>query len=109
MLVIGERINGMFKDVADAIRSQNKEVIKKLAKDQVAQGAHMLDVNVGPSASDALQAMKWLVESIQEVTDVPLVLDSTKPGVIEEGLKLVKNKAVVKMRAPVSEVFLIAG
>jgi 5-methyltetrahydrofolate corrinoid/iron sulfur protein methyltransferase len=39
--------------------------------------------------------MKWLVESIQAVTDVSLALDSTKADVIEEGLKLVKKRAVI--------------
>ncbi len=95
MLVIGERINGMFKDVAGAIANKDKAVIQKLAKDQVASGAGMLDVNVGPAVADAIGAMKWLVEIIQEVVNTPLALDSTKPQVIEEGLKLVKNKAMI--------------
>ncbi len=95
MLVIGERINGMFKDVGKAIANKDKTVIQKLAKDQVVAGAGMLDVNVGPAAADAVSAMKWLVETIQEVVDVPLALDSTKPQVIEEGLKLAKSKTMI--------------
>lgn len=95
MLVIGERINGMYKDVGKAIKNKDKEVIQKLARSQVEAGAAMLDVNVGPAASEPEDTLKWLVETIQEVVDVGLVLDSTKPRVIEEGLKLVKNKAII--------------
>ncbi|UCB57744.1 MAG: dihydropteroate synthase [Candidatus Omnitrophota bacterium] len=95
MLVIGELINGMFKNVGKAIANKDKSVIQKLAKEQAEAGAGMLDVNVGPAAADAVGAMKWLVETIQEVTDTPLCLDSTKPNVIEEGLKLIKNKAMI--------------
>lgn len=95
MLVIGELINGMFKDVGKAIANKDKAVIQKLATDQTQAGAGMLDVNVGPSVADAASAMKWLVETIQEVVDTPLALDSTKPAVIEEGLKLVKKKAMI--------------
>ena len=95
MLVIGELINGMFKDVGEAIAGKDKAVIQEKALDQVAAGAGMLDVNVGPAAADAHDAMKWLVETIQEVTDAPLVLDSTKPSVIEEGLKLARKKAII--------------
>ena len=95
MSVIGERINGMFKDVGKAIKDKDKAVIQDLAKRQVSSGAGMLDVNVGPASSDAASAMRWLVEVIQEVADVPLALDSTKPKVIEEGLKLVKKKAMI--------------
>lgn len=95
MLVIGERINGMSKDVAKAIANKDKDVIQKLAKDQVAAGADMLDVNVGPAVADAVGAMKWLVETIEEVVDVSLAFDSTKPQVVEEGLKLAKKKAMI--------------
>ena len=95
MLVIGERINGMFNDVGKAIREKDKPVIQKLAQDQVAAGAGMLDINVGPAVSDAKEAMKWLVETVQEVVNVSLALDSTKPDVIEEGLKIVTRKAMI--------------
>ncbi len=95
MLVIGELINGMFKNVAKAIANKDKAVIQKLAKEQLAAGAGMLDVNVGPAAADAAGAMKWLVETIQEATDAPLALDSTKPEVIAEGLKLCQKKAMI--------------
>ena len=95
MLVIGELINGMFKAVGKAIAERDKKVIQKVAKDQVAAGAGMLDVNTGPYEKNPKDAMKWLVETIQEVCEVPLSLDSTKPDVIEEGLKLVKKKAMI--------------
>ncbi|MFH1046182.1 MAG: dihydropteroate synthase, partial [Candidatus Omnitrophota bacterium] len=95
MLVIGERINGMFKDVGRAIAAKDKTVIQDLAKRQVAAGADALDVNVGPAVADAVEAMKWLVETIQEVTSVTLALDSTKPAVIEAGLRLARKKAII--------------
>ncbi|MBN2097410.1 MAG: dihydropteroate synthase [Candidatus Omnitrophica bacterium] len=95
MLVIGERINGMFKDVGKAIVDQDKQVIQDLAKKQLVAGADVLDVNVGPAAADAVGAMQWLVETIQEAVDLPLALDSTKFEVIEAGLKLVKKKAII--------------
>ena len=95
MLVIGELINGMYKAVGKAIKERDKNVIQKIARDQVAAGAGMFDVNTGPYEKDPKGAMKWLVETIQEACDAPLALDSTKIDVIEEGLKLVKKKAMV--------------
>lgn len=95
MLIIGERINGMFKDVRKAIKSKDKTVIQDLARRQVEAGSRMLDVNVGPAAADDVAAMQWLVEIIQEVIDVPLAIDSAKPKVIEAGLKLCKKKALI--------------
>ncbi len=95
MLVIGERINGMFKDVGKAIADKDKAIIQDLAKKQLECGADVLDVNVGPASADPVDAMKWLVETIQEVSDVSLALDSTKANVIEAGLKLCKKKAII--------------
>jgi len=95
MLVIGELINGMYKAVGKAIKDKDKSIIQKLAKDQVGAGANMLDVNTGPASADPKNDIKWLVETIQEAVDAPLALDSTKADVIEEGLKLVKKKALI--------------
>lgn len=95
MLVIGELINGMYNEVRKAIGERDKASIQKLARDEVGAGASVLDVNVGPASANPVDAMKWLVETIQEVVDVPLALDSTKPNVIEEGLKLVKKPAMI--------------
>ena len=95
MLVIGELINGMYTQIGKAIQSKDKAVIQKVAKDQESAGADMLDVNTGPASSNPVEDMKWLIEVIQEVSNLPLALDSTKPKVIEEGLKLVKVKAMI--------------
>lgn len=88
MLVIGERINGMYTDVAKAIQEKDKEVIQKLAREQLAAGAGALDVNTGAAAADPGPAMQWLVETIREATDAPLAIDTTKPPVMEAGLKV---------------------
>ena len=95
MIVIGELINGMYKDVGKAIANREADVIQHLAKDQVKAGASVLDVNTGPYSKDPKDDMKWLVETIQGVVQVPLALDSTKAVVIEEGLKLVTKRAVI--------------
>ena len=95
MLVIGELINGMYGNVKKAIQTKDKSIIQKLAKDQTAAGADMLDVNVGPASSDQKSAMKWLVGAIRETVDTPLAIDSTKADVIEEGLKLAKEGSMI--------------
>ena len=95
MLVIGELINGMYKNVGNAIKNKDKAVIQDIAKRQVEAGANMLDINTGPASSDPKNALKWLIEAVQEVVDTPLALDSTKADVIEEGLKITKKKALI--------------
>ncbi len=87
MISIGERINGMFRDIARAIRGRREDVIQDWALRQVKAGADYLDVNVGPAAEDPVEAMVWLVTTIREVTERPLSIDSTRADVIEAGLQ----------------------
>jgi 5-methyltetrahydrofolate corrinoid/iron sulfur protein methyltransferase len=89
MILIGERINGMFTIVKEAIANKDKKAIQDLAEKQTKAGATYLDVNVGTAASDQEDAMKWLVETIQETCSTPLSLDSQKPAVIAAGLKVI--------------------
>lgn len=95
MIVIGELINGMYKDVGKAIANKEADVIQHLATDQVKAGANILDINTGPYSKNPKDDMKWLIESIQKAVQVPLAIDSTKADVIEEGLKIVKKRAVI--------------
>jgi 5-methyltetrahydrofolate corrinoid/iron sulfur protein methyltransferase len=89
MLLIAERINGMFTNVKQAIADKDKKVIQELAQKQTEAGATYLDVNVGTAAADQQGTMQWLVETIQETCSTPLCLDSQKPDVIEAGLKVI--------------------
>ena len=89
MIIIAERINGMFTDVKKAIADKDKKVIQDLAKKQTDAGAGYLDVNVGTAAADQEGTMQWLVETIQETCSTSLCLDSQKPDVIAAGLKVV--------------------
>lgn len=95
MEIIGERINGMFKDIREGIKAGDKKPIQEWAVKQTENGAFWLDVNTGASAEDQVATMKWLVQAIQEVVDTPLSLDSTNYDVIEAGLQLCKRPALI--------------
>ncbi|MGD9015378.1 MAG: dihydropteroate synthase [Candidatus Omnitrophota bacterium] len=95
MFIIGELINGMYKEVGQAIKNKDKSVIQRFAKEQVNAGCSALDLNCGPASRNPESDMPWLVQAVQEVTDKILCLDSTKPNAIEEGLKIIKNKAMI--------------
>lgn len=95
MFIIGELINGMYKNIGKAIQQKDKSVIQKCALEQLAAGADALDINCGPASKDPASDIRWLIEVIQEVSDSPLSLDSSKPKVIESGLASLKNKAII--------------
>lgn len=95
MIIIGERINGMFKGVRAAIQEKNPAYIQELARKQIEAGASILDVNVGPASDQPKETMIWLVNSIQEAVDVPLSIDSPNAEVIEAGLQLCRRPALI--------------
>jgi 5-methyltetrahydrofolate corrinoid/iron sulfur protein methyltransferase len=95
MEIIGERINGMFKDIKAAIQTGDPAAIKQWAIKQTEMGASFLDINVGASAANPREAFKFLIEAAQSVVDTPLSLDSTDYDLIEEGLKLCKSPALI--------------
>ena len=95
MIVIGERINGMFKAVNQAIQDRDKAAIQDLAKRQLAEGADMLDINVGTATADPVAGMKWLVETVREVTDVPLSIDNPNLPTMKAGLEACTGRKMI--------------
>jgi len=95
MIIIGERINGMYNDIKKGIQEKDPQPLQEWAKKQEEGGAHYLDINVGPAVKDKVEAMKWMVQVVQEVSDLPLCLDSTNFTAIEEALKIVKHQAII--------------
>jgi 5-methyltetrahydrofolate corrinoid/iron sulfur protein methyltransferase len=113
MFIIGERINGSFQDIAKAIREQDPVPVREWARRQEAAGARCLDINAGPAAREPARAMRWLVEVVQEVSALPLSLDSSNYDVIEAGLKVCRGHAIINsvpaVGSKMERVFALAG
>ncbi|HHX77722.1 MAG TPA: methyltetrahydrofolate cobalamin methyltransferase [Firmicutes bacterium] len=95
MFIIGERINGMFKDIGKAIKERKPDAIRYWARRQEEAGARYLDINTGPASKNPVEDMQWLVEITQEASSLPLCLDSTNYDAIEAGLKICKKPAII--------------
>ena len=88
MFVIGERTNGMFTSIGDAILAKDPLPIRAMAEKQIAAGANALDINVGTRVPKAERpaVMKWLVDTTREVTDIRLAIDTPNLEVMRIGL-----------------------
>ncbi|MGB2800537.1 MAG: dihydropteroate synthase [Dehalococcoidia bacterium] len=100
MILIAESINIMSRSIGPALRNRDPKPIQDLAKAQVEAGADYLDLNIGPARKAGDELMAWVVNTIQEVTDAPLSLDTTNPVAMEAGLKVCKNKALINSISP---------
>lgn len=95
MYKIGEEIQVISTKVRKAIEERSREPIQQLAVDQVEAGADALEVNIGPQKKKGPEVMEWMVDTIQEVVDVPLCLDTTNLAAMEAGLKRAKQQAII--------------
>ncbi len=95
MLIIGERINASRKPIAEAISSRDISFIQNEAKIQATAGADYLDVNAGTFVGEEAKHLRWIVETVQEVVDLPLCIDSPDPSVIKTVLPLVKKTPMI--------------
>ncbi|MFA5312613.1 MAG: dihydropteroate synthase [Methanomassiliicoccales archaeon] len=95
MFVISERINGLFVSVGKAIDRRDAKWVQDHAVLQIECGAQALDLNVGPGRDDGPAAMEWLVKAVQEVTDLPLCIDTPGTKTMTAGLKAAKNRTIM--------------
>lgn len=95
-LIVGERCNASgsraFKRL---LESQDWEGVSTLAKNQVKDGSHVLDVNVDVAGRVGPEDMHEVISRLVQHADAPLMLDSTYPGVIEAGLKSAGGKCII--------------
>lgn len=95
MLIIAERINSSRKAIAKAIEEKDATFIRNEAKNQAAAGAAFIDVNAGSFVGKETDYLKWLVETVQEVVDTPLCLDSPDHKAIKAAYPLCKHKPLI--------------
>ena len=96
-VMIGERINPSGKKkLAEAFqRGDFSEIVCLEAKEQLAAGAEVLDVNVGTGGVDEVALLPVVVKTIMAAVDAPLCLDSGDPKALEAALKVYRGKPLV--------------
>ncbi len=94
--LIGERLNPTGRKIfAEQLRRGDLSRIAVDVEQQVAGGATMLDVNMGVPLADEAELLARAVTMVQELTDLPLVIDSTVVEAQEAGLAAYQGKALV--------------
>jgi len=89
MIIIGEKINGAIPSIKQAIADRNVQLIQDRTLAQAAAGAHYLDCAPSTATEVEYETMVWLIGIMQEVTQVPLCIDSPNARllarILEEG------------------------
>jgi 5-methyltetrahydrofolate--homocysteine methyltransferase len=95
-LAIGERTNANgSRAFRDAMLAENWDDCVDIARSQVRDGAHLLDVCIDYVGRDGVADMKQVVSRLASASTLPLVVDSTEPAVLQAGMELIGGRPVV--------------
>ena len=95
-LAIGEKTNANgSKAFREALLSNDWQGCVEIARDQIRDGAHMLDLSVDYVGRDGVSDMSKLAHLFATASTLPIVLDSTEPLVLEAGLKQLGGRSVI--------------
>lgn len=95
-MIVGERINPTGKKaLQEELRQGNIDRVLSFAEEQEADGASVLDVNMGMSGIDEKEMMLRVVDELQTITNLPLSLDSSHIDVLEAALRNYPGRALV--------------
>ncbi|HED52935.1 MAG TPA: methionine synthase [Phycisphaerales bacterium] len=96
ILMIGERCNASgSRKFKRLLESEDWDGILALAREQVRDGSHVLDINVDYAGRDNGADMAEIVKRLVRQVDAPLMLDSTQVRTIEAGLKHAAGKCII--------------
>jgi 5-methyltetrahydrofolate--homocysteine methyltransferase len=95
-LIVGERLNASgSKKCRDLLNAEDWDGLVSMAREQVREGAHVLDVNVDYVGRDGVRDMRELVSRLVTNVTLPLMLDSTEWEKMEAGLKVAGGKCLL--------------
>jgi 5-methyltetrahydrofolate--homocysteine methyltransferase len=95
-LAIGERTNANgSRAFRDALLAEDWEKCVEIARDQIRDGAHMLDLSVDYVGRDGAADMSQLASRFATSSTLPVVLDSTEPAVLKAGLEHLGGRCVI--------------
>ena len=95
-LAIGERTNANgSRAFRDALLAEDWEKCVEIARDQIRDGAHMLDLSVDYVGRDGAADMSEIASRFATASTLPIVLDSTEPAVLKAGLEHLGGRCVI--------------
>jgi len=95
LIIIGEKINGSIPVVAEAIAKRDSEFIKERARIQEAANATFIDCCASVPEEVEADTLRWMIDCIQEVTDLPISVDSPSPAVLTEVFPYCKRPGLI--------------
>ena len=95
-LAIGERTNANgSRAFRDALIAEDWQTCVEIARDQIRDGAHMLDLSVDYVGRDGVKDMSEIASRLATTSTLPIMLDSTEPAVLQAGLERLGGRSII--------------
>lgn len=95
MIIVADNIRITNRAVEKAVNTLDPQPIQEMVKNCEAAGAEAIDINSGPLNQDPEKKMAFLVRAVEDVSDLPILLDTANPKALEAGLQASRNKAII--------------
>lgn len=103
MYIVAEKVNVITTKIKEAMVARDKKPIQDMVTVQLEGGPDVIDINLGPATKNGPELMQWMVETIEEVTDLPVSLDTMNMDAMEAGLQVGRNQKIINSISSVQE------
>ena len=95
MILIGEKLNSTIPSVRNALLSRDETAVAALATAQEGAGADYLDINTALCSDGELDAMRWVLDTVQRSTSCGIMLDSPDPDVLAAAAQMLDGRNMI--------------
>jgi 5-methyltetrahydrofolate corrinoid/iron sulfur protein methyltransferase len=95
MILVADNLQITNSKIEKALKELDPDPILEMVKRCEKAGADSLDINSGPLGRDAEKKMTFLVEAVQDASNLPILIDTANPLAMEAGLKASKAKTII--------------
>ncbi|HCU36077.1 MAG TPA: methyltetrahydrofolate--corrinoid methyltransferase [Armatimonadetes bacterium] len=103
MIIIGELINGTRKRIKQAIADRDDGYVSGLAVRQAEAGAAFIDCNPGTVGDQEIEDIRWLVQTVQAVTDLPISFDTPNVAALRAAFDVYEGAATPMINSITAE------
>ncbi|MDR1045016.1 MAG: dihydropteroate synthase [Candidatus Adiutrix sp.] len=95
MVTLAENLNVINKGVGAGFKEKDPKPVREMVEKIIKSEPDWIDINLGPARKNGAELMPWVVNIVQEITDIPVVLDTSNIEAIEAGLKVCKKPSLI--------------
>ncbi len=95
MIIVADNLRITNRGIEQAMNETDPKPVRELAKRCEIAGAEAIDINTGPLNKDPEKKMEFMVGAVQDVSDLPLLIDTANPKALEAGLRVSRKKTII--------------